>query len=84
MFLFCLLMKASMMVIIVRYWDDKDLKVQYRYLPSSFLGHGKAEDLQKHFNSLATEIYAKKVFQVSMDGPTVNHKIFKLLSERRW
>ena len=65
----------------VRFWDGN--LVQTRYLTSAFLGHATAEDLLMTFlqNLKDTGLDAKKMLQVSMDGPNVNLKFLKDLKK---
>ena len=60
---------------IVRYFY-KD-KVRCRYLNSEFLGHTRAEDLQEKFHEGIKDLQKKKLLQISMDGPSVNWKLYE-------
>ena len=67
----------------VRYWDPIDMRVKVRYWGAKFLGHSSNSDILKHFNDAVSEIGLVKVLQVSMDGPSVNHKFYKELVKHR-
>lgn len=65
----------------VRFWDDSEDKVVARYLTSQFLEHATAEHLLQSLKTALGEIEHKKVLQISMDGPNVNHKMIRLWKE---
>ena len=75
----------------VRFWDPVANLVKVRYWDSKFLGHTANTDLLDTFNAATTNINASKIIQVSMDGPSVNHLFYWLITEpmrsksnRRW
>ena len=70
------------MDIVVRYFDT-DSKVVVRYLDSSFLGYGTHLDILRDFNEAAANLNPSKIFQVSMDGPSVNWKFLEKLTNER-
>ena len=65
----------------VKYYN-KD-RVVCRYLTSRFPGHTSAEDLKKEFEEGIQELDTKKMVQVSMDGPTVNGKLYDSIMEEK-
>ena len=54
-----------------------------RYLGSEFLGHATAADLLTHFKDGITQLDPKRLLQVSMDGPSVNWKVYTDLARER-
>lgn len=73
--------QKGQMDIHIRFLDDQNIKT--RYLTSVFLGRARAEDLLEAFNNGTQTLDHAKMLQVSMDGPNVNHKFYKLLKECR-
>ena len=62
--------------IFVRFCDNECQRVKTRYWDSRFLGHSAHQDLLLHFNDSIASINSAKILQVSIDGPTVNHKFY--------
>ena len=56
----------------VRYWSSAKLQVESRYLTSLFIGHGKTEDILRHYEEATKHLDQSKVWQVGIDGPNVN------------
>lgn len=75
--------KNEQMDICLRYWSTEQDCVVSRYLTSCFLGHCTAKDLLRSFKEGTAMIDASKIIQVSMDGPNVNHKFYKMYTEER-
>lgn len=73
--------QKGQMDLVIRYWNTCKNRVESRYLTSVFLGHSTAKDLMEKFREGISGIPTKKLIQVSMDGPTVNHKFFRSLLE---
>ena len=67
----------------VRYWDPVDHKVKTRYWDSKFLGHSTNTDLLNSFNASILRILSRKIIQVSMDGPSVNHLFYEKYVQHR-
>ena len=67
----------------VRYWDVSRSRTVDRYFGSEFLGHATAENLLESFIKATCQLDANKMLQVSMDGPSVNHKFLRLLKAQR-
>ena len=67
----------------VRFWDSRKSRVVDRYLTSEFLGHPNAENLLESFIKATCKLDSKKLIQVSLDGPNVNHKFLRLLKAQR-
>lgn len=57
------------------------LQVQTRYYGSAFMGHGQAETMVEHFDSCIEGLNKRKLLQISMDGPNVNHKFHRLYDD---
>ena len=66
---------------VVKYFRND--KVVCRYLTSGFLGHTRACDLKQKFEECIVDLDQKKLAQVSMDGPSVNWKLYESLVEQR-
>ena len=75
--------QTCQMELMVRYWDINWNKVKVRYWNSKFLGHTTHTDLLHHFNDAFSGLDMSKMIQVSMDGPTVNWKLFEALVSYR-
>ena len=67
----------------VRYWDSIDMQVKVRYWGSKFLGHSTNLDLADKFSDEIDPIGLHKILQISMDGPSVNHKFYQEIVKRR-
>lgn len=65
----------------VRYWDSECSEVKCRYLTSVFLGRSTANDLLLAFKEAVQFLNQKKILQISMDGPNVNHRFLKDLKD---
>ena len=75
--------QTCQMDVLVRFWDTLRNRVVTRYFTSEFMGHSTANDLLTHLLHAIEKIDAAVVFQVGMDGPSVNWKFFeKFLSHR--
>ena len=66
---------------VVKYFSND--KVVCKYLTSGFLGHTRACDLKQKFEECIQDLDQKKLVQVSMDGPSVNWKLYESLVEER-
>ena len=66
--------QTSEMDLYIRFWNVNLNKVNARYFGSTFLGHGTHPDLLTHFQEVTKEINYSHLYQVSMDGPSVNLK----------
>lgn len=56
-------------------------QVESRYLTSAFMGHATAEDLQDAFHETCSDIGFSNLLQLSMDGPNVNWKFHRIITE---
>lgn len=56
-------------------------KVKTRYIDSYFLGHAKASDIQEKLMPLIEKLGPDRILQLSMDGPHVNWKVFREVSD---
>lgn len=74
--------QRGQMDVYIRFWDNKRSRVTSRYLNSAFLGHATADDLVDHFLASAKGVNMKRLVQVSMDGPRVNHSFFAKLKDK--
>ena len=63
----------------VRVWNDD--KVETRYYNSEFLGHASAEDMLEKFHSCKENLSFGNLIQLSMDGPSVNWKFYKMVED---
>lgn len=63
----------------VRFWCNIKQQVCTRYLNSAFLTTSSAEDLLESFKEALNPLSVDNLLQVSMDGPAVNWKFFRLL-----
>ena len=52
-----------------------------RYLCSKFLGHTRADDLLDSIKEATQELELEKIINIGMDGPAVNHRLFRLLQD---
>ena len=75
--------QSSEMDLLVRYFDEIELKVKTRYLDSQFLGHGTSTDLKRNFDDAVKELDPNKLIQVGMDGPNVNLKLLQMIQDER-
>ena len=64
--------------ILVRFWNNDT--ISSRYFDSYFLGHARSEDLYEPIRSCCDKIGVQKILQLSMDGPNVNWKLFRNVS----
>lgn len=71
--------QKGQMDIHVRFWKNKSNTVTTRYLTSVFLGHSDAKSLVDSLKTSIPSSEMKKVLQLSMDGPNVNHKLHSML-----
>ena len=71
------------MDVVLRYWDATEATVNTRYYSSEFLDHTRAEDLLEKFEQSMSHLEQKMMLHLSMDGPSVNWKLFPLLCESR-
>lgn len=73
--------QLGQMDIFVRFWQVSNNRVSTRYFTSAFLNHATAADLLRAFSSALSEIGLSLLLQVSMDGPNVNLKFHRDLSD---
>ena len=64
----------------VRYWNDGLVKT--RFLSAEFLGHATADDVLAKLLSSLDGLNRKHMVQLSMDGPSVNWKVYDTLQQR--
>ena len=74
-------LQLDQMDCMVRYWHED--KVITRYFGSTFLGRTKADDLLAGLKSVLAPLDMTKMLQLGMDGPNVNLKLARLLTEDR-
>ncbi|XP_072571938.1 uncharacterized protein [Paramormyrops kingsleyae] len=65
----------------VRFWDEG--QIQSRYLGSRFMGHSTAQDLLSHLKECIDKLNLKDLVSISMDGPSVNWKLFDLFQKNQ-
>ena len=56
----------------VRFWESVSNRVKTRYFGSSFLGHTTLQDLCSHFIDVTKDLNSTRLYQISMDGPSVS------------
>ena len=71
------------MNVFVRFWNGTNRCVKVRYYGSPFLGHASYTDILNHFVGMAKDLKSECLYQVSLDGPTVNMKVCKEFSEKK-
>ena len=71
------------MDVIVRYWDINGNTVKVRYWNSASFGHVKHDDLFKQLNEATKELHQQKLYQISVDGPSVNWKFYGKVVDAR-
>ena len=60
-----------------------EMKVSTRYVTSVFLGHSTHADLYNSCTSMMDELSEYKLVQLSMDGPSVNVKLHRVIQDDR-
>ena len=65
----------------IQYFELVENEVKVRYLGSSFMGHTIHEDLVKHFSAVLELLDMKHVYHISMDGLTVNVKLYNVFKD---
>ena len=75
--------QSGQMDIYIRFISDS--LVETRYLTSVFLRRQRAEDILEAFNDgiNKSSLSQDKILQVSMDGPSVNHKFLRCFKSQR-
>ena len=76
-------MQENQMDLLIRYWDESTNKVRVQFWDSQYLGHSTHLDLVTKFDSSLGSLSAEKILQISMDGPSVNVKFLKVVSDNR-
>ena len=71
------------MDLLFRYFDSDDFTVKIRYYDSRFFGRATHQDLVKQFNDGMKQLDVNKLIQISMDGPSVNHKFLEKVSKEK-
>ena len=72
----CQTTQSKQMDAYVRQWDPNKQMVATQFLGSVFMGHGRAEDLVKHFHEVCGRLNENNILQIGMDGPNVNWKFY--------
>ena len=63
----------------VRYWDSCNNETKTRYQGSSFLSHGRHQDLLKYFDEIPKDLDPNKtVSNIHMDSPNVQIKLYQI------
>ena len=73
--------QSSELDFLVRYFYVLEMKISQRYVTLVFLGHSRHTDLHKSFTSMIDEASEDKLVQLSMDGPSVNVKLFQVVQD---
>ena len=68
---------------LIRYWNVSKKLVETSYLISEFLQGANAEQLVGKFDDAVASFDQSKLIQISSDGPNVNLKVLKIISEQR-
>ena len=71
------------MDLVIRYFNETKKHVDVRYFNSSFFGHGTAIDLRREFDECIKESDPSKMYQISMDGPSMNRKFYEAVTKGR-
>ena len=71
--------KKEQLDVLVRYYDVERSKVVDRYVCSKFLGHTRADNLLDSIREAVHELELEKIINIGMDGPAVNHRLFKFI-----
>ncbi|XP_078027544.1 uncharacterized protein LOC117265688 [Epinephelus lanceolatus] len=73
--------KTKQLDVHVRFWDEG--QVHSRYLGSQFMGHSTAQDLLSHLKECMDKLDLRGLVSLSMDGPSVNWKLFDLFQKEQ-
>ena len=68
---------------LIRYWNVSKKLVETRYLISEFLQGANAEQPLGKFDDAVASLDQSKLIQISPDGPNVNLKVLKIISDQR-
>ena len=71
------------MDVYVRFCNVTELKVNVRFIGSTFVGHGTHQNLLEHFHEVTKELDHWKLYQISMNGPSVNLKSYNEIVQDR-
>ena len=72
------------MDVYVWFWNVTELKVSVQFIASTIFGHGTHQKLLKHFYEVTKELDHLKLYQISIDGPSVNFKVYnKIVQDRQ-
>ena len=71
------------MDIYVRFWNVTELRVNVRFIGSTLFGHGTHQNLLKYFNGVTNELDHLKLYQILMDGSSVNLKFYNEIVQDR-
>lgn len=75
--------QRGQMDLIIRYFEDETKKVTTPYLNFVFPNRSRAEDLVSKFKEGMVDL-PFKILQISMDGPHVNWKFFRIMQAVLW
>ena len=73
--------QRGQMDVVVRFFDETCQRVTTQYYNSAFLGTATADDLLVKFKEALGGVSLKSLYQISMDGPTVNWSFLKKFKE---
>ena len=76
-------LQSCEMDLLLRYFDSNDFTVKIHCYDSRFFGHATHQDLVKQFIDVMKQLDVNKLLQISMDGPSVNHKFLEEVSKER-
>ena len=60
----------------------EEKEVRTRYYQAEFKGHSTAEKMVSVFETATCDLHLENLFQLSMDGPNVNWKLYDLIQSR--
>ena len=63
----------------MRFWDADNVSICY--IGTEFMGHATANDLLRDLDRITEGLPRRGVFQMSMDGPFVNWKLYRKFEE---
>ena len=76
--------QTNQMDIQVRYWDVSNGKAITQYMDSKFIARGNACNISTELiQFMKEEVPPKKVVALSMDGPSVNWNVLKVINKSR-
>ena len=72
--------QTSKIDLFVRFWDDTDKFIKVRYYGFTFLGQSRHTNILNHFVGMTKDLKSECLYELSVDGLTVNMKFFQEFS----